>query len=89
MYTLLSGFYKYLTQKDEYCILILGLDNAGKTVGFLRGTSLRRLWNRPGVTNSCWLTDLPGGGQDQIHKELPWHEPEQDNHHSRAEHWPD
>lgn len=32
MYTLLSGFYKYLVQKDEYYILILGLDNAGKTV---------------------------------------------------------
>lgn len=33
MYTLLSGLYKYMFQKDEYCILILGLDNAGKTVG--------------------------------------------------------
>lgn len=32
MYTLLSGLYKYMFQKDEYCILILGLDNAGKTV---------------------------------------------------------
>ncbi|XP_037888092.1 ADP-ribosylation factor-related protein 1 isoform X2 [Glossina fuscipes] len=31
MYTLLNGFYKYLTQKDEYCVVILGLDNAGKT----------------------------------------------------------
>ncbi|KAM3961790.1 ADP-ribosylation factor related protein 1 [Aphomia sociella] len=31
MYTLLHGFYKYLVQKDEYCVLILGLDNAGKT----------------------------------------------------------
>ena len=31
MYTLLSGLYKYLTQKDEYFILILGLDNSGKT----------------------------------------------------------
>lgn len=31
MYTLLSGLYKYMFQKDEYCILILGLDNAGKT----------------------------------------------------------
>lgn len=35
MYTLLTGFYKYLTQKDEYNILILGLDNAGKTVGHI------------------------------------------------------
>lgn len=32
MYTLLSGLWKYMFQKDEYCILILGLDNAGKTV---------------------------------------------------------
>ncbi|XP_050434731.1 ADP-ribosylation factor-related protein 1 [Adelges cooleyi] len=31
MYTLLHGFYKYITQKDEFCVLILGLDNAGKT----------------------------------------------------------
>lgn len=36
MYTLLSGLYKYMFQKDEYCILILGLDNAGKTVGGVR-----------------------------------------------------
>lgn len=32
MYTLLHGFYKYMVQKDEYCVLILGLDDAGKTV---------------------------------------------------------
>ena len=31
MYTLLSGFYKYVTQKDEYFLLILGLDNSGKS----------------------------------------------------------
>jgi ADP-ribosylation factor related protein 1 len=31
MYTLLSGLYKYVTQKDEYFILILGLDNSGKS----------------------------------------------------------
>lgn len=32
MYTLLSGFYNYLTRKEEYYVLIIGLDNAGKTV---------------------------------------------------------
>jgi ADP-ribosylation factor related protein 1 len=32
MYTLISGIYKYLKEKEEFCILILGLDNAGKTV---------------------------------------------------------
>ncbi|KAG0175451.1 hypothetical protein DFQ28_009163 [Apophysomyces sp. BC1034] len=31
MYTLLSGLYNYLTQKEEYYVLIIGLDNAGKT----------------------------------------------------------
>lgn len=32
MYSLLHGFYQYMVQKDEFCVLILGLDNAGKTV---------------------------------------------------------
>jgi GTPase SAR1 family protein len=32
MYTLLSGLYKYYTRKEEYNVLIIGLDNAGKTV---------------------------------------------------------
>ena len=32
MFALFSGLWKYLFQKDEYCILILGLDNAGKSV---------------------------------------------------------
>jgi hypothetical protein len=32
MFSLLSGAYRYLTQRDEYYVLIVGLDNAGKTV---------------------------------------------------------
>ncbi|RUP46663.1 P-loop containing nucleoside triphosphate hydrolase protein [Jimgerdemannia flammicorona] len=32
MYTLLSGFYKYITRREEYYVVIVGLDNAGKTV---------------------------------------------------------
>nr|KAF6470734.1 ADP ribosylation factor related protein 1 [Molossus molossus] len=40
MYTLLSGLYKYVFQKDEYCVLILGLDNAGKTT-FLEQSKTR------------------------------------------------
>ena len=40
MYTLLSGFYRHLTQKDQYYILILGLDNAGKTT-YLEQTQTR------------------------------------------------
>ncbi|XP_065199471.1 ADP-ribosylation factor-related protein 1 [Planococcus citri] len=31
MFTLAYGFYKYCTQREEYCVLILGIDNAGKT----------------------------------------------------------
>ena len=36
MYTLLSGLWKYTFQKDEYNVLILGLDNAGKTVSWTK-----------------------------------------------------
>jgi ADP-ribosylation factor related protein 1 len=38
MYHLLKGLHAHLTRKDEFSVLILGLDNAGKTVraiGFL------------------------------------------------------
>ncbi|KXN74023.1 P-loop containing nucleoside triphosphate hydrolase protein [Conidiobolus coronatus NRRL 28638] len=31
MISLVSGFYSYLTRKEEYYIIIIGLDNAGKT----------------------------------------------------------
>lgn len=32
MFTLVHGFYKYITQKEDFYVLLLGLDNAGKTV---------------------------------------------------------
>ncbi|ORZ37235.1 ADP-ribosylation factor family-domain-containing protein [Catenaria anguillulae PL171] len=31
MYTLISGLYKQWTRREEYSVIILGLDNAGKT----------------------------------------------------------
>eukprot|EP00842_Homolaphlyctis_polyrhiza_P006691 jgi/Hompol1/7022/HPOL_000287-RA len=31
MYTLVSGLYQQWTQKEEYFVIIIGLDNAGKT----------------------------------------------------------
>jgi ADP-ribosylation factor related protein 1 len=31
MYTLLNGLYRIATRKEEYNVLIIGLDNAGKT----------------------------------------------------------
>nr|XP_033818967.1 ADP-ribosylation factor-related protein 1 isoform X5 [Geotrypetes seraphini] len=51
MYTLLSGLYKYMFQKDEYCILILGLDNAGKTT-FLEQTKIHFNRNYKGMSLS-------------------------------------
>ena len=41
MFTLLRGLWDYFFRKDEYYIVILGLDNAGKTVSPVR--------NFPGV----------------------------------------
>ena len=36
MFTLLQGLWKYFFRKDEYYVVILGLDNAGKTVNYCR-----------------------------------------------------
>jgi len=48
MYTLLSGLYRHLTQKDDYFILILGLDNAGKTT-FLEAAKMKLVPNHQGA----------------------------------------
>jgi len=57
MYTLLSGFYKYLTEKDEYFVLILGLDNAGKTT-FLESAKTRLTPNYKGANLSKITTTV-------------------------------
>nr|XP_006639512.2 PREDICTED: ADP-ribosylation factor-related protein 1 [Lepisosteus oculatus] len=57
MYTLLSGLYKYMFQKDEYCILILGLDNAGKTT-FLEQTKTKFSKNYKGMSLSKITTTV-------------------------------
>uniref|UniRef100_A0A7M4EF74 ADP-ribosylation factor-related protein 1 n=1 Tax=Crocodylus porosus TaxID=8502 RepID=A0A7M4EF74_CROPO len=57
MYTLLSGLYKYIFQRDEYCILILGLDNAGKTT-FLEQTKIRFNRNYKGMSLSKITTTV-------------------------------
>ncbi|XP_069907713.1 ADP-ribosylation factor-related protein 1 isoform X3 [Oryctolagus cuniculus] len=57
MYTLLSGLYKYMFQKDEYCILILGLDNAGKTT-FLEQSKTRFSKNYKGMSLSKITTTV-------------------------------
>lgn len=61
MYTLLHGLYKYLVQKDEYFILILGLDNAGKTVG--QPEAFSEVMTRENCNHRLFV-DLPGSGED-------------------------
>lgn len=71
MYTLLHGLYKYLVQKDEYFILILGLDNAGKTVLTLGYCNFRSYGYFRGYGKLyTFLLDLPGSGENEIHEEL-------------------
>lgn len=82
MYTLLSGLYKHLTQKDEFFVLILGLDNAGKTT-FLesaktrfsrdhKGTNLAKITTTVGLnigkidTNGVRLNFWDLGGQEEL-----------------------
>lgn len=48
MYTLLSGLWKYMFQKEEYNVLILGLDNAGKTT-YLEQTKMKFTKNYQGM----------------------------------------
>ncbi|XP_053985254.1 ADP-ribosylation factor-related protein 1 isoform X2 [Hylaeus volcanicus] len=57
MYTLLHGLYKYLVQKDEYFILILGLDNAGKTT-YLEAAKTKFTKNYKGMNPSKITTTV-------------------------------
>jgi prolipoprotein diacylglyceryltransferase len=71
MFTLMSGFYKYMFQKEEFFVLILGLDNAGKTVSgfifcslicwhlFLRLTWSKQKQNSAKITKEWTCLKLP------------------------------
>lgn len=82
MFTLFSGLWKYMFQRDDYFALILGLDNAGKTT-FLEQTKTKFNKNfkaiNPGkITTTVGLNigkiDLEGirlnfwdlGGQEEL-----------------------
>jgi len=54
----MSGFYKYMCQKDQYFVLILGLDNAGKTT-FLEQTKTKFNRNYQGM-NLAKITSTVG-----------------------------
>jgi hypothetical protein len=58
MYTLLQGFYRWATQREEFFILLLGLDNAGKTV--------RRRCFEVGGSHSNVSTDSAREDQDSL-----------------------
>ena len=52
MYSLVSGLVKYILKKDEYCILIIGLDNAGKT------TILEQVICKIVLLKNCFIVKL-------------------------------
>jgi len=82
MYTLLSGLYRYLVQKDEYFVLILGLNEAGKTTLLeqtktiftkdYRGMSLSKITTTVGLNlgkidvGSTRLSFWDLGGQEEL-----------------------
>lgn len=85
MFTLLHGFYKYLKQKDEYCVLILGLDNAGKTV--CSNENQIQINSVKHIFVVVYHLDISGGSKNQIYKKLPWHKSEQNNNNCWLKHW--
>ncbi|MFH4974262.1 hypothetical protein AB6A40_000971 [Gnathostoma spinigerum] len=94
MYTLGYGIYKNLTQKSEYYIVIVGLDNAGKTT-FLEQTKMR-FGNEYHMLDPLKITSTVGlnigkidvgsvrlnfwdlGGQKDLHS--LWHKYFEDSH---------
>lgn len=64
MYHLVSGFYKLLTKKDEFNVLILGLDNAGKST-FLETAKTKFTKNYKGM-NLQYITTTVGLNIGQI-----------------------
>lgn len=56
MYHLLKGLHEYLTRKEEFSVIIIGLDAAGKTVCIASRT----------FTSSHNSVDLIGENQDAL-----------------------
>lgn len=94
MYTLGHGLWKRITQKNDYFIVIVGLDNAGKTT-FLEQTKMK-FTNGYQMLNPLKITSTVGlnigkveigslrlnfwdlGGQEELHS--LWHKYFEDSH---------
>ena len=74
----MRGLWNYFFRKDEFYIVILGLDNAGKTVSL-------PLKIFPGAPKFTPAADASGEDEKPLHPQLQWHSHGQDHHHSRTE----
>ncbi|RAL63383.1 hypothetical protein DID88_003807 [Monilinia fructigena] len=63
MYHLAKGLYRYATSKEEYSVLLLGLDNAGKTTLHTQIKSLYSPQN-PSPADPSQLKTVPTVGQN-------------------------
>lgn len=57
MFTLCHGLYKHLTEREEFFVLILGLDNAGKTT-YLEQAKTKFCPEKPGLEPSKVTTTV-------------------------------
>ncbi|TEY42715.1 hypothetical protein BOTCAL_0386g00010 [Botryotinia calthae] len=70
MYHLAKGLYRYATSKEEYSVLLLGLDNAGKTTLHTQIKSLYSPHN-PAPADPSQLKTVPTVGQNVSTIDLP------------------
>ncbi|KAH8865712.1 ADP-ribosylation factor-related protein 1 [Schistosoma japonicum] len=76
MYTLLHGFWHYLSQKNEFSVLILGLDGAGKTtylerakINFVpnyKSIPMQKITTTVGLNSGIRLKFWDLGGQEEL-----------------------
>jgi hypothetical protein len=62
MFSLMSGFIHYLFSRPEYFVLVIGLDNAGKTVRVSCHPPLSRRTPCPRVASSLHTLGESQGG---------------------------